>query len=95
MEGKLLAKLGAIVFVAVAITATAIEMVRKEEAAETEPLRVSEPAHDPLRDGQRRCQQLGEVAANDAGCLRIWAKTRDRFLGRAAQPSSLHPIEGR
>ena len=31
MDGKLLARLGAVVFVAVAITATAIEMTRKEE----------------------------------------------------------------
>ncbi len=95
MEGKLLARLGAVIFVAVAITATAIEMVRKEDAAETELPRLSEPAPDPLRDGQRRCQQLGEAAANDAGCLRIWAATRDRFLGRTGQPSSPHAIEGR
>jgi hypothetical protein len=32
MDGKMLARLGAIVFVAIAITATAIEMTRKEDA---------------------------------------------------------------
>ena len=32
MDGKMLARLGAVVFVAVAVTATAIEMTRKEEA---------------------------------------------------------------
>ena len=31
MDGKLFARIGAIVFVAVAVTATAIEMTRKEE----------------------------------------------------------------
>lgn len=40
MDGKLLARLGAIVFVAVAITATAIEMTRKDE----EPVQASRPS---------------------------------------------------
>ncbi|WP_411194537.1 hypothetical protein [Rhodopseudomonas sp. BAL398] len=37
MDGKMLARLGAVVLVAVAITATAIEMSRKEEASEAWP----------------------------------------------------------
>jgi conjugative transfer region protein TrbK len=93
MDGKMLARLGAIIFVAVAITATAIEMTRKEEAPASPPVRVLEPARDPLREGQRRCQQLGEAAANDAECLRVWAETRDRFLGRSPAPAA--PTEGR
>ncbi len=93
MDGKVLARLGAIVFVAVAITATAIEMTRKEEAPASPPVRVLEPARDPLREGQRRCQQLGEAAANDSECLRVWAETRDRFLGRS--PAPVAPTEGR
>lgn len=82
MDGKMLARLGAIVFIAFAITATAIEMTRKDEAPTPRPARVAEPVRDPLREGQRRCQQLGEAAAHDAECLRVWAETRDRFLGR-------------
>ena len=93
MDGKRLAGLGAIIFVAVAIRATAIEMTRKEEAPASPPVRVLEPARDPLREGQRRCQQLGEAAANDAECLRVWAETRDRFLGRS--PAPVAPTEGR
>lgn len=90
MDGKLLARLGAIVFVAVAITATAIEMTRKEEEPPVQALRPSEdtPA-DPLRQAQRRCQLLGEAAARDIDCLRTWAETRDRFLGVA--PASAPP----
>lgn len=95
MEGKTLARLGAIIFVAIAITAAAIEMVRQDDPPVRERVRALEPAQDPLRDGQRRCQQLGEAAANDRGCLRVWAETRDRFLGRPQQPASPHPIEGR
>jgi len=88
MDGRMLARLCAIVFVAIAATATAIEMTRKEEAPASSPVRALQPEHDPLRESQRRCQQLGEAAARDAECLRTWAKTRDRFLGRTPAPSA-------
>lgn len=95
MDGKLLARLGAIVFVAVAITATAIEMTRKEE----EPVQALRPSEDtpadPLGQAQRRCQLLGEAAARDTECLRTWAETRDRFLGVTPAPTSPQPQDGR
>ncbi len=95
MDGKLLARLGAIVFVALAITATAIELARKEEA----PAEASRPGQDapadPLRAAQRRCQLLGEAAARDPECLRAWAETRDRFLGVAPARGPASPHEGR
>lgn len=82
MDGKMLARLGAIIFVAVAITATAIEMTRKDEAPAAPIARQLQPSNpDPLRAGQRRCQQLGQKATEDPECLRVWAESRDRFLG--------------
>jgi conjugative transfer region protein TrbK len=92
MDGKLLARLGAVVFVAVAITATAIEMTRKEEEPPVQASRPNEdmPA-DPLREQQRRCQLLGEAAARDAECLRTWAETRDRFLRITPAPARTSP----
>ena len=93
MDGKLFARIGAIVFVAVAVTATAIEMTRKEEAPPAEEVRpVQETPIDPLRAGQRRCQLLGEAAGRDPECLRVWAETRDRFLG--VTQASPRPSEG-
>ncbi len=86
MDGKTLARVGAIIFVSVAITATAIEMTRKEERPAARPTPVFEEAEDPLSEGQRRCQQMGEAAARDSECLRIWAETRDRFLRTRAAP---------
>jgi len=88
MDGKMLARLGAVVFVAVAITAAVAEMTRKEEPKEDFSTRIIESGRDPLREAQRRCQQLGATAANDAECLRVWAETRDRFLGRSPAPTS-------
>ncbi|MFG1275200.1 putative entry exclusion protein TrbK-alt [Xanthobacter flavus] len=89
MDGAMLARLGAVIFVAIAGTAAVLEMSREEKAPEPSPIRTVEAERDPLRDEQRRCQQLGEAAGQDAACLKIWAQTRDRFLGRPV------PNEGR
>ena len=62
MDGKMLARVGAVVFVAVAVTATAIEMTRKEEPPELWPSgRATQSQSDPLRDELIRCQALGEA----------------------------------
>ncbi|MDF2094929.1 putative entry exclusion protein TrbK-alt [Aquibaculum arenosum] len=82
MDGKMLARLGAVVFVAIAVTAAAIDMARKDEPAAPPPALALQPPADPLSENLRRCQQLGEAAASDTECLRIWAENRDRFLGR-------------
>jgi len=82
MEGKTLARIGAIVFVAFAITATVIELTRDEEPVQLALAPALAPSVDPLRAEQRRCQQLGEAAVRDTECLAVWAETRDRFLGR-------------
>ncbi|SDH02840.1 MULTISPECIES: putative entry exclusion protein TrbK-alt [Hyphomicrobiales] len=83
MDGKALAKVGAIVFVAIAITATVIEMTRTDTPARGATAPAAPVVHDPLREDLRRCQLLGEAAASDPECLAIWAQNRDRFLGRA------------
>lgn len=92
MDGKMLARLGAVVFVAVAITATAIEMSRKEEAPEAWPSgRGAVTAADPLRDELIRCRALGEAGPRDSACLRAWAENRNRFLAPGARPAERLP----
>jgi len=90
MEGKNLARIGAIVFVAFAITATVIELTREDEPVRqaAAPAPALAPTVDPLRAEQRRCQQMGEAAASDRECLRVWAETRDRFIGRSPSDSA-------
>ncbi len=95
MDGKIFARLGAVVFVAIAITAMATEMLKRREAPASRPAVAVETTADPLRLGQRRCQQLGQAATNDPECLRVWSETRDRFLGRAPQPAPGQSGEGR
>ena len=82
MDGKMLVRLGAVVFVAIASTLTAIDMTRKDEPSASRPASALQPPADPLRETLRRCQQLGEAAASDTDCLAAWAESRDRFLGR-------------
>jgi conjugative transfer region protein TrbK len=92
MDGKMLARLGAVVFVAVAVTATAIEMSRNEEPAESwASSRSNTTPSDPLRDELFRCQSLGEAGPRDPACLRAWAENRNRFLGPGARPAERLP----
>lgn len=96
MDARLLVRLVAVIFAAAAIAAAAFEMTGKEEGAETSAVRSSEEIpSDPLRQAQRHCQRLGEAAARDSECLRVWAETRDRFLGTAPAPTSPQLHQGR
>ncbi|MFG1228638.1 putative entry exclusion protein TrbK-alt [Xanthobacter wiegelii] len=88
----MLVRFGAVVFVALAITATAIEMTRKGEEPAPPALvgpGVAEP--DPLRVELHRCARLGEAGARDPGCLEAWAQNRARFLS----PKASNPQEAR
>jgi conjugative transfer region protein TrbK len=88
MDGKMLARLGAVVFVAVAVTATAIETTRNEEEPEAWLSgRSAQTQVDPLREELLRCQGLGEAGPRDASCLRAWAENRNRFLAPGARPA--------
>ena len=95
MDGKMLARLGAVVFVAIALTVTAIDMARKDEPSAPPAAPAFQPPADPLRETLRRCQRLGEAAASDADCLAAWAESRDRFLGRTLSPAAPRSSEGR
>jgi conjugative transfer region protein TrbK len=88
MDGKMFARLGAVVFVAVAITATVVEMNRKPEPPLYRSVGQSETASpDPLRDELARCTMLGESGTRDPACLRAWAENRERFLAPGARPA--------
>lgn len=91
MDGKTLARIGAVIFVALAITATAtaIEMNRPADRPD-DPVTVAQPitARDPLRAELTRCGGMGEAGGRDPSCLRAWAENRRRFLG---QPEPVLP----
>lgn len=90
MDTKLLARIGAIVFVAIAITMTAIEVSGSGKPPVDQP-RVAEAVaadDDPLRVELRRCQLLGAAGGSDSDCLRAWAENRRRFLAPCARPAA-------
>ena len=90
MTGQTAVQIGAVVFVAFAITATAMGWVRKDEAPDTSIAQPVPPATDPHRAELTRCQELGEAGPRDATCLAAWATARRRFLGDTAHSSQPH-----
>ncbi|TGS36188.1 conjugal transfer protein TrbK, partial [Mesorhizobium sp. M1D.F.Ca.ET.184.01.1.1] len=62
MDGKTLARIIAVIFVAVAVTATTVEMTRKQDKPGAAVLEAPATSHGPLSEGLRRCQVLGEGA---------------------------------
>lgn len=94
MDSKTIARVGAVVFVAVAIVATAVEINRKPEQPDTGPV-LSHPlaAKDPLDADLVRCSDMGEAGSRDPSCLKAWAKARRRFLGQATPVTPSEPAE--
>ncbi|MCL8382934.1 MULTISPECIES: putative entry exclusion protein TrbK-alt [Xanthobacter] len=89
MDTSMLTRLGAVVFVAVAITVAAIEMARKgEEPVPPATVRPGGAGPDPLREELHRCALLGEAGGRDPGCLAAWAQSRARFLAPTPGTSS-------
>lgn len=90
MDGKTLTRIGAVIFVALAIVTTAIETTRHDDPAADDAATIARPVvrHDPLAAELARCGEIGEVGGRDPACLRAWAENRRRFLG---QPASITP----
>ena len=81
MDTKLFARIGAIAFVAIAITMSALQLREKPVPAIPQVIDVSEPDSDPLPDLLRQCSAMGEAAASARFCHEAWAEKRRRFLG--------------
>lgn len=82
MDGRVLARIAAIVIVAVTITAAAIQLARQDAPVDARPPSptAEAPEADPLSERLERCRQLGEAATRDADCLATWEENRHRFL---------------
>ena len=97
MDGKIFPRIGAIVFVGVAITATVMERSRKDEEPRVQNFRPDVSADAPaFHQMLRQCRDIGEAATRDPVCLKLWADNRARFLGQtmtsaAASAATLAP----
>ncbi|MDE2563188.1 MAG: putative entry exclusion protein TrbK-alt [Sphingomonadales bacterium] len=86
MDTKLFARIGAVAFVAIAITMTAIELREGPVATPTETITVNEPNSDPLPAQLRACAAMGEAALPAPECRAAWAENQRRFLAPGARP---------
>ncbi|MER8788342.1 putative entry exclusion protein TrbK-alt [Mesorhizobium sp. M0983] len=95
MDGKILARIGAVVFIGVALTVTAIEMSSKDDEPDALATRDrSIASQDPLASELRRCSGIGEAGPRDPSCVKAWADSRRRFLGQhdsATAPAAVAP----
>jgi conjugative transfer region protein TrbK len=74
-----IARIGAAGFV---VTALALSIVQLNEPTSTitQTVFVADDKIDPLRAELRRCRNIGQAAASDTRCLRVWAEQRSRFF---------------
>ena len=93
METKTIARIGAIAFVAIAITMTALQLRDEPAPAPSDEIvTVAEPEFDPLPAMLRHCASLGEAAAQERTCLDAWAENRRRFLSLGIDPKQLPTV---
>ena len=94
MDSKLFARIGAIAFVSLAITMTALQLREERKPERTETISVAEPDGDPLPEMLRLCSELGELAETTNECRLAWAENRRRFLAPGARPKERFPQPG-
>jgi len=92
MQTKTVVRIGAVAFVAVALTVSALQV--RMSSGTVEPDRAAAPlaaGADPLRLELVRCQSIGAAGATDQDCLRAWAESRRRFLAPGSRPAAVLP----
>ena len=72
MDPKIIARAAAVILLAAAVLACALELTRHLPAAHDNI--------DLLADELARCRALGAEAAHDAACKAVWVQNRARFL---------------
>ena len=81
MDSKLLARVGAAVFVGLAFAMTLVQM-REEPAPRADSVPIAwVPDGDPLPLQIKACAEMGELALSSPDCRAAWAEKRRRFLG--------------
>lgn len=103
MDGKLLARVGAAVFVGLAFVMTLVQLREEPAAGPEAPPAMQLPDDDPLPQQLRACADMGERALAAPECRAAWAEKRRRFLGvdhpdaysglnDPAQPPAAEPV---
>ena len=98
MDTKLFARVGAVAFVAIALTMTALTLREGPEAAVPDTITVWEPDGDPLPAQLKVCNEMGELALSSPDCRAAWTEKRRRFLGASsantvADAPAIEPVD--
>ena len=80
MDTKLLARIGAVVFVGLAIATTIVQLREEPAPVRQADRRIWVPDGDPLPAQLRACAQMGELALSSTDCRAAWAEKRRRFF---------------
>lgn len=83
MTSKLLARVGAGAFVAIAITMAALELREEPAPPQAEIFTLRDDSGDDAKATLAYCAELGLEAASVDVCTEAWANERRRFLGQA------------
>lgn len=89
MDSKLLARIGAGAFVAVALTMSLLQLREEPAKPLLASITVLEPDGDPLPAKLRACSEMGELALSSPDCREAWAEKRRRFLGVSGKNADL------
>jgi len=82
MDPKIIARAAAVILLAAAVLACALELARQSRTPE--PSTTTLENNMDLADELSRCKALGAEAAHDAACKAVWAQNRARFLAPSA-----------
>jgi conjugative transfer region protein TrbK len=88
MNSKLLTRVGAGAFVAIAITMAVLELREEPARPQAEIVTVPDESGDDAKATLAYCSELGLEAASVDVCTEAWAAERRRFLGQAEQPAA-------
>lgn len=81
MDGKVLARIGAAVFVGIAAAMTLVQLREEPPTPAEPPWEVWVPDGDPLAAQLAVCSSMGERALTAPDCRAAWAEKRRRFFG--------------
>ena len=82
MDPKIIARAAAVILLAAAVLACALELARQGRTPE--PSTTTLEHNMDLADELARCKALGREAEHDAACKAVWAQNRARFLAPSA-----------
>ena len=83
MDPKIIARAAAVILLAAAVLACALELARQGRTLESS-LSAADDKMDRLANELARCRALGAEAAHDPACKGVWAQNRARFLAPSA-----------